>query len=77
MFSPALFEFFGAWRIKKFEQWGKGDQRCYDFCVKDLQDLNDVKGDYVNENDMFDSDSDSEMEEDDDVFGEEKKEEPV
>ena len=25
LFAPALFEFFGAWRIKKFEQWGKGD----------------------------------------------------
>jgi len=67
LFSPALFEFFGAWRIKKFEQWGKGDQRCYNFCVGDLQDLNDVKGDYINDKEMFESESDSELEEDADI----------
>lgn len=59
-----MFEFFGAWRIKKFEQWGKGDQRCYNFCVGDLQALNDVKGDYINEKDMFAEGSENDDESD-------------
>ena len=32
VFAPAMFEFFGCFRINKEQQWDKGDQKTYNYC---------------------------------------------